>query len=81
MRLAIAMVGLVSMFSEAFGAEPTATNFARAGGRLMVAQSYCAMCRDERTHCVIKCNGSGACIQSCDDDYRLCVERACGRKQ
>ena len=26
---------------------------------------------------VLKCNGAGACIQSCGYDYELCVERAC----
>lgn len=53
-------------------------NLARfKNGKLIVAQSHCAMCRDERTACVIKCNGSGTCIGNCDNDYQLCVERAC----
>lgn len=50
-------------------------------GKLVVAQSYCAMCANDRTTCVAKCNGAGACIQGCDNDYQLCVERACrGRR-
>ena len=48
-----------------------------ATGKITVAQSYCRMCADDRTTCVIKCNGAGVCIQNCDYDYRLCVERAC----
>lgn len=53
--------------------------FRAATGKMTVAQSYCRMCADDRTTCVIKCNGAGACIQNCDYDYQLCVERACRR--
>jgi hypothetical protein len=48
-----------------------------ANGKIVVAQSYCKMCGDQRTDCVVRCNGSGACIQNCDVDYQLCTERAC----
>ncbi len=46
-------------------------------GKIIVAQSRCGMCTDQRTECVVRCNGAGACIQGCDDDYQLCTERAC----
>lgn len=61
---------------SAFG-ETNATPLKFVNGRIVVAQSYCAMCDDQRTACVLKCNGAGACIQNCDDDYLLCRERAC----
>ena len=79
MRIALAMLGIFFMSSEVLGAEPNASNFQIRKGRMMIAQSFCEMCRNERTYCVIKCNGSGTCIQNCEDDYRLCVERACRR--
>lgn len=48
-----------------------------ANGRIVVAQSYCALCESQHTECVLKCNGAGACIQNCDNDFQLCRERAC----
>jgi hypothetical protein len=79
MRTAVVVAGLLLMLSEALGAESTYTNLRNHSQRVIIAQSFCAICKDERTYCVLKCNGSGTCIQICDDDYRLCVERACGR--
>ena len=79
MRGILALTILGVWLCEASGAELT------AGYRLdrpnaTIAQSYCAMCADDRTACIIKCNGAGACIQACDDDFRLCRERACYRR-
>jgi hypothetical protein len=46
-------------------------------GEIILAQSYCAMCGDQRTACILKCNGAGSCIQTCDNDYLLCRQVAC----
>lgn len=78
MRIALALVGLVLLLSEAVGSEQQSTQ-ASLGQPLKVAQSYCAICGNDRMSCVLRCNGSGACVQNCDNDYRLCVERACRR--
>lgn len=58
-------------------AENNATALRVVNGKIVVAQSYCKICDDQRTDCVLRCNGAGACIQKCDDDYELCKERAC----
>jgi hypothetical protein len=58
-------------------AATNATQLKFVNGKIVVAQSRCQMCDDQRTDCVVRCNGSGACIQSCNDDYQLCTERAC----
>jgi hypothetical protein len=72
----LALVILLLMFGKASSSEPSSAPFAPY---TKIAQSYCAICGSDRTNCVVRCNGSGACIQNCDDDYRLCVERACRR--
>lgn len=78
MRMVLVLVAILALVGKVAGAEqpPANSNFSRG---TKIAQSYCAICGNQRTDCVIKCDGSGACIQSCDDDYRLCVERACRR--
>jgi hypothetical protein len=48
-----------------------------ANGKFILAQSYCRMCDNQRTSCVLKCNGAGTCIQNCDYDFQLCREAAC----
>jgi hypothetical protein len=78
MRIALALMAFVFMLSEALSVEQTASN-PRIMRGTTIAQSYCAICGNDRTNCVVNCNGSGACIQNCDNDYRLCVERACRR--
>jgi hypothetical protein len=78
MRITLALIGIVFILSDAVRAEQTTGNLKGVQGTT-IAQSYCAICGNERTSCVTRCNGSGACIQNCDDDYRLCVERACRR--
>jgi hypothetical protein len=45
--------------------------------KIVVAQSYCKICGEQRTDCVVRCNGAGACIQNCNVDYQLCTEQAC----
>jgi hypothetical protein len=49
-------------------------------GRIIVAQSYCALCADSATSCRLGCNGSGTCIQACDDRFRECREQNCGSR-
>jgi hypothetical protein len=77
MRALVVAVAVLLITGEA-GLAGTAPTYSRAAtGKITVAQSYCRMCADDRTTCVIKCNGAGTCIQNCDYDYQLCVERAC----
>jgi hypothetical protein len=57
------------------GTNPVPLKF--VNGKIILAQSYCSTCGDQRTDCVLKCNGAGTCIQNCDDDYLLCRERTC----
>jgi hypothetical protein len=61
-------------------ANPNATIIEIKGGKFRVAQSYCGMCADKASACRIGCNGSGTCIQACDDDYRNCVDQNCRRR-
>jgi hypothetical protein len=58
-------------------AASNATALQFVDGKIVVAQSYCRICGDQRTECVLRCNGAGACVQNCDNDYQLCTERAC----
>jgi MinD superfamily P-loop ATPase len=75
--LALSIIGL--WLCEANGAELMAS-YRLDRPNATFAQSYCAMCAEDRTACTIKCNGAGACIQACDNDFLLCRERACGRR-
>ena len=61
-------------------ADPNATRIEIKNGKFRVAQSYCGMCADKASACRITCNGSGTCIQACDDDYRNCVDQNCRRR-
>jgi len=61
-------------------AENSATRLTIRNGTFVVAQSYCGMCADKATACRIKCNGSGTCLQSCDDGYQDCVNQNCERR-
>ncbi|AUC99048.1 MULTISPECIES: hypothetical protein [Bradyrhizobium] len=81
MRIVGALCLALLMLTGAGTAAHSANGIRLENGKLVIAQSYCAMCATDRTTCVTKCNGSGACIQNCDNDYQLCVERACrGRR-
>jgi hypothetical protein len=77
MRMLIVAFSTLLIASGASFAGTAASHFRIANGKITVAQSYCRMCTDDRTTCIIKCNGAGACIQNCDYDYQLCTERAC----
>jgi hypothetical protein len=58
----------------------TATNATRLEirhGKFQLAQTYCQMCRDARTTCILKCNGAGTCIQRCEDEFLDCIEYNC----
>jgi hypothetical protein len=61
-------------------ANTNVNHFRVENGKIVVAQSYCAICADNRTSCQLGCNGAGACIQSCDDRYRDCREQNCGSR-
>jgi hypothetical protein len=61
-------------------ADNNATSLKLRNGKFIIAQSYCSMCADNATSCRIKCNGSGACIQACDDAFRDCVDQNCRRR-
>jgi hypothetical protein len=58
-------------------ADSNVTALRIVNGKIVVAQSYCKICDDQRTDCILRCNGAGTCVQKCDDDYELCRERAC----
>ena len=77
MRVFIGAVAALLISSGASSADATRSSSRRVDGKMLVAQSYCRMCADHRTTCIIKCNGAGTCIQNCDYDYQLCIERSC----
>jgi hypothetical protein len=75
MKYVVCCVAALLVNAAAFG--ENASPVPMLNGKIIVAQSRCAICADQRTDCVMRCNGAGACIQGCDDDYQLCTERAC----
>jgi hypothetical protein len=77
MKALIIAVFTLLITSGASLADTSASRFRVENGRIVVAQSYCRMCADDRTYCVTKCNGAGTCIQNCDYDFQLCRERNC----
>ena len=79
MKLGAALCLLCLTTSLSF-ADNNATSLKLKNGKFLVAQSYCGMCANNATTCRIKCNGSGTCIQACDDDYRICVDQNCRRR-
>jgi len=80
MKFMITMFTLLFM-SAATLADENASRFKIESGRIIVAQSYCAICSDNATACRLACNGSGACIQACDDMLRECREQNCGSRR
>jgi hypothetical protein len=72
--MALAMLLLITSTSSP---DENANRFIRENGKITVAQSYCAMCADSTTSCRLRCNGSGTCIQACDDQYRECARENC----
>jgi hypothetical protein len=76
----IAAVGMMLSMCGASLADSNATRFRIEGGRIVVAQSYCGMCADSTTSCRSGCNGSGTCIQACDEKLRECRQQNCGSR-
>jgi hypothetical protein len=64
----------VAIWSSASFAE-TRPIGAGASAKMRIAQTYCGQCNDARISCIAKCNGSGACIQKCSDDFDTCLEQ------
>ena len=56
------------------------TSLRLRNGKFVVAQTYCGLCADNATACRVKCNGSGTCIQACDDAFRECRDQNCRRR-
>jgi hypothetical protein len=79
MKIVTALYILFFMTGVSF-AENNATSLKLRNGKFIVAQSYCGMCADKATACRIKCNGSGTCIQACNDDFLDCVDQNCRRR-
>lgn len=77
MKHIIAAATMIILTCGASLADSNATRFTIQSGRIVVAQSYCAMCFDSASSCRLGCNGSGACIQACDDQLRDCREQNC----
>lgn len=80
MRVLIAAFTLLSMGGVSL-ADNNASRFKIDNGRIIVAQSYCGICSDNATACRLACNGSGTCIQACDDALRDCREQNCGLRR
>lgn len=80
MKFMIAAFALVWMGAPALASD-NANRFKIEGGRIILAQSYCGMCFDAATACRLACNGSGTCIQACDDQLRDCREQNCGLRR
>ena len=77
MRFLLAVVTVLSLSGVSW-ADTNASRFKMENGRIIVAQSYCVLCSDSATACRLACNGSGTCIQACDDALRECREQNCG---
>ena len=80
MRFLIAVFTVLSM-SGASLADNNASRFRIDNGRIILAQSYCEICFDNARACRLACNGSGTCIQACDDALRDCRELNCGLRR
>jgi hypothetical protein len=79
MKLLLASM-LIAVLHGTCPAEINSTHLQLKDRKFIIAQSYCAMCAGARTTCVLKCNGAGACIQQCGDDFRSCQQQNCGRR-
>lgn len=80
MRFVIAAFTVLAMSTISL-ADNNASHFKIDNGRIIVAQSYCGICSDNATACRLACNGSGTCIQACDDALRDCREQNCGLRR
>jgi hypothetical protein len=77
MKRSMVLVLLLFLTSTSL-ADANASRFRIENGKILVAQTYCGLCADTRIACQLGCNGAGACIQACDDQYRDCREQNCG---
>ena len=76
----VTALGILLIMTSTSWADSNAGRFRIENGKIVVAQSYCGMCADSRASCQLGCNGAGACIQTCDDQYRDCREQNCGSR-
>jgi hypothetical protein len=71
-------LGMLLFMTSTSLADANASRFRIENGKIVVAQTYCGLCADTRISCQLGCNGAGACIQACNDQYRDCREQNCG---
>ena len=64
--------GMLLMMGGTSLADANAIRFKIENGKIVVAQSYCGICVINDSSCRLQCNGSGTCIQACDDQYIAC---------
>jgi hypothetical protein len=76
----LSALSIMVLTTSASLANLNATRIEIKNGKFRVAQSYCAMCADKASACRVACNGSGSCIQACDDDQRNCIDQNCRRR-
>jgi hypothetical protein len=79
MKYVVGLGMLLVMTSTSF-ADANASRFRIENGKIVIAQSACGICDNNRTSCVLACNGGGACIQACDNQYRDCAWENCRRR-
>jgi|GraSoi_2013_60cm_1033757.scaffolds.fasta_scaffold25882_4 hypothetical protein len=79
MKFPAAAVILLTMCGLSL-ADDNASRVRIENGKIIVAQSYCGMCDESATSCRLACNGSGTCLQACDDKLRDCREQNCGAR-
>jgi hypothetical protein len=73
----ITALGLLLLLTSTSLSDSNAGRFRMENGKIIVAQTYCGMCTDNAMSCRLGCNGSGTCIQACDDQLRECREQNC----
>jgi hypothetical protein len=71
--------GMLLLMTSTSLADANASRLRIENGKIIVAQSYCDMCANSATSCRLGCNGSGTCIQACEDQYRDCARANCRR--
>jgi hypothetical protein len=75
----VAGLGMLLVMTSTSFADANAGRFRIENGKIDIAQNACEICDNNKTSCVLACNGAGACIQACDDQYRECVRANCRR--
>jgi hypothetical protein len=73
-------LGMLVLMMSTSSADENASRFRTENGKIIVAQTYCGICDDNRSSCQLGCNGAGACIQTCYAKYRDCREQNCGSR-